>query len=132
MPSCTDFPSNAFDANSFSSILFPDPIIDTARIADFSTPVFQDPASSLQWTLPSVISQHLLGPLDELQNPGMNFFAQDNSVIFDSSMMGIFSSCFPGDSVFPGPITADKAEKQRKLLEMKEATRRLEAEIAAS
>lgn len=36
------------------------------------------------------------------------------------------------DIVMPSVTEAGKAAKQRKLLEMKEATRRLEAEIAAS
>lgn len=133
MPSSTDFASNAFDLNSFPSTVFPDPTDDTAAIADLSPPVSQNTASNLQWNFPSIISpQHLLGPMDEFQNPGLNFFTQDNSFMFDPSMMSIYSSCLPGESVLPLPITADKAEKQRKLLEMKEATRLLEAEIAAS
>ncbi|KAF8221697.1 mating-type protein [Tricholoma matsutake] len=133
MPSSTNFALNPFDLNSFPSIVFPDPADDTAAIADLSAPVFQNPASNLQWNFPSIISpQHLLGPMDEFQNPGLNFFTQDDSFMFDPSMMSIYSSCLPGESVLPLPITADKAEKQRKLLEMKEATRLLEAEIAAS
>lgn len=133
MPSSTNFALNPFDLNSFPSTVFPDPTDDTAAIADLSAPVFQNPASNLQWNFPSIISpQHLLGPMDEFQNPGLNFFTQDDSFMFDPSMMSIYSSCLPGESVLPLPITADKAEKQRKLLEMKEATRLLEAEIAAS
>ena len=127
MPSSTNFTSNTFDV---SSILFPDPVIDAAAIADFSPPVFQDPASSLQWTFPSIIpSQHLLGPLDEFQNPELNFFAQDNCLMFDATMMGLYSSGLSGGSVLP---STDKAAKQRKLLEIQETARRLEAEIAAS
>ena len=133
MPTSTDFASNTFDANSFSSFLFPDSVIDTAAIAEPSAPVFQDPASNLQWPFPSVIpSQHVLGPLDELQNPGLNFFAQNNSFMFDPSIMGLYSSSFAGESVLPLSTAADKAAKQRRLLEIQETARQLEAEIAAS
>jgi hypothetical protein len=74
----------------------------------------------------------LLGPLDELHNPGLNFFAQDNSFMFDPSMMGLYTLGISGDSSLPPSTTTDKAAKQRKLLEMREEARRLEAEIAAS
>lgn len=132
MPLSTNFASHTFDANAFSSILFPDPVIDTAAIADFSAPVFQDPASSLQWTFPSTTpSQHLLGPLDEFQNPGLNF-AQDNSFMLDPCMMGLYSSSLSGDGVLARSTAGDKAAKQRKLLEIQETARQLEAEIAAS
>jgi hypothetical protein len=70
--------------------------------------------------------------LDELQNPGLNIFAQENNFIFDPSMVGIYASCLPSDNISPVSIPTDKVEKQRMLLQMKEATRRLEAEIAAS
>jgi hypothetical protein len=132
IPSSADFASNTFDLNSFPSILFPDPNIDTAGIADFSAPVPQNPASNLSWTFPSLIPQNSLGPLDELQNPMLNFFAQDSSFMFDPSIMGLYTSSLSGDSALPLSTAGDKAAKQRKLLEMQEAARRLEAEIAAS
>jgi len=130
--SSPDFALNSFDANSYPPILFSDPTVDTAAIADFSTPISHDPASGLQWSFPSMISpQDLLGPLDEIQNPGLDFFAQDNSFMFPSTM-GLYTPGLPCNNVLSLSTPADKAAKQRKLLEVMETARQLEAEIAAS
>jgi len=126
IPPSPDVGLNAVDPNALPSTLFPKAIVDTPAIATFSPPFSQDPASDLDWVFPPITSpQDLLGPLDELESSGLNMFA-DSCFMFDPPVVSI------RQSLLPLPTSVDKAAKQRRLLEMKEATRLLEAEIAAS
>ncbi|RDB29068.1 Mating-type protein beta1-1 [Hypsizygus marmoreus] len=85
------------------------------------------PASNFDWLFQPLVPspQDMFGPTDKLQDFGQNIAGQDP--------FQVFSPLDPtGDSLSQLLLQADKAAKQRKLEEMKEATRRLEEEIAAS
>jgi hypothetical protein len=105
-------------------------IPDTAIIADHSEPVSQNPESSFDWMFPPLpLSQSTSNPIQDVRFHG---FPQDHTLVFEPSKISCYSIGFPNNTVTHMPAEADKAAKRRKLMEMKEATRRLEAEIAAS
>lgn len=75
---------------------------------------------------PLLPSQNIYDPFQDLDSP------QGKAVEFESLKMYFQPPDFSRNVVSDMSAEADKAAKQRKLIEMREATRRLEAEIAAS
>jgi hypothetical protein len=117
-----DFSSNAY--NSFAMSL--NPTADTAVIADSSALLYQDPASSHNWIFPPMLlQQNIFCPFEDL---GLDTSSQDSPPVFDPLQTQTQSS----NNISHILAHANKTVKQLKLMEMKEATRRLEAEIAAS
>ena len=68
-------------------------------------------------------------PQDSFQDFGPPILPPEPSLLFETSLMGSNALDSSLDSIFS---QANKAAKQKILEEMKEATRRLEEEIAAS
>lgn len=115
-----------FAQTSFNTI---STVPDTAVIADSSGPISQNPDSNFDWMFPPLLPSH--DTSDSLQGFGSNVFSHDGTLGFNPSKTSLCLD-FISDDVLHSSPKVDKAAKQKKLEEMKEATRRLEAEIAAS
>lgn len=105
-------------------------LLDTAVIVDSSTPILQRSTPNFDWMFPPLTPSQ--NEFDSLQGIGLNISSQEGTPEFDPLKTNFSITDFSNNNVSHLSAEADKAAKQRKLMEMKEATRRLEAEIAAS
>lgn len=125
----TDYPSNFFN---FYDVLGQAPHnIDHALIADSSSPISNNPAINLEWALPPFISLSSpdTAPDDKLQDL-LNTFPQSINT-FNPSIMISTPPTELLQSMNNVSTQSERAVKQQKLLEIQEAARRLEAELAA-